>query len=72
VQSEAQNSEQVTRLRYADLPDICTPADLQRYLPIGRDAIYAALADGTIPSKRLGQKYIIPRAALRDFLGGVE
>lgn len=60
------------RRRYEDLPDICTPADLQLYLPIGRDAIYAALADGTIPSRRLGQKYIIPRTALRDFLGSVE
>ena len=41
------------------------------FLRIGRDAIYKALQDGTIRSVRLGQKFIIPKPALRDFLGGV-
>lgn len=58
--------------RYDDLPDVLTPADVQTYLPIGRDAVYRALKDGSIRSVRVGQKFIIPKTALRDFLGFVE
>lgn len=59
-----------TPLRYADLPDLLVPKDLIEYLPIGRDAIYEALKSQAIRNVRLGQKFIIPKAALRDFLGG--
>jgi excisionase family DNA binding protein len=57
-------------LRFADLPDILTPQDLITYLPIGRDSIYAALKSQAIRSVRLGQKFIVTKAALREFLGG--
>jgi excisionase family DNA binding protein len=57
-------------LRFADLPELCTPQDLIKYLPIGRDAIYAALKEQTIRNVRIGQKFIVPKAALREFLGG--
>lgn len=59
-------------IRYDELPDVLTPSDLQAYLPLGRDAIYAALRDGTIRSVRVGQKFIIPKSAVREFLGGGE
>lgn len=57
-------------LRFAELPDILTPRDLIAYLPIGRDSIYAAVKSRAIRSVRVGQKIIIPKAALREFLGG--
>lgn len=57
-------------LRFADLPDLLTPKDLIRYLPIGRDAVYEALKSQSIRNVRLGQKIIVTRAALREFLGG--
>ena len=57
-------------LRFAELPDILTPQDLIKYLPIGRDSIYAALKSQAIRSVRLGQKFIVTKAALREFLGG--
>lgn len=41
-----------------------------RYLPIGRNAIYELLNQQRIRNVRVGQKFIIPRAALRDFLEG--
>jgi excisionase family DNA binding protein len=55
---------------FEELPEILTPQDLVDYLPIGRDAVYAALKSQTIPNVRLGQKYLIPRQGLREFLSG--
>jgi excisionase family DNA binding protein len=56
--------------RFEDLPEILTPQDLIDYLPIGRDAVYAALKARTIPNVRLGQKFMVTKASLREFLGG--
>jgi hypothetical protein len=56
--------------RFAELPDILTPNDLMKYLPIGRDAIYLALKSQAIRNVRIGQKRILTKAALREFLGG--
>jgi excisionase family DNA binding protein len=58
------------RMRFDELPEILTPRDLIEYLPIGRDGVYSALKEQRIRNIRLGQKIIIPKAALREFLGG--
>lgn len=58
------------RPRFEELPDMLTPHDLMRYLPIGRNAIYDLLNQQRIRNLRVGQKFIIPRTALRDFLDG--
>ncbi|HEY1656168.1 MAG TPA: excisionase family DNA-binding protein [Candidatus Tumulicola sp.] len=58
------------RPRFEELPDILTPKDLLDYLPIGRDAVYSALESQAIRNVRIGQKFLIPREALREFLGG--
>ena len=55
-------------IRYDDLPDVLTPKEAQAFLRLGRNAIYAALQDGKIRSVRVGQKFLIPKAALREFL----
>jgi hypothetical protein len=57
-------------LRFEDLPEVLTPHDLITYLPIGRDSIYQALKSQAIRNVRLGQKFIVTKAALREFLGG--
>lgn len=57
-------------LTYDELPDVLTPQHLIEYLPMGRNAIYEALKSHIIPSVRIGQKYLITKAALRDFLRG--
>jgi excisionase family DNA binding protein len=57
-------------LRFEDLPEILTPQNLIDYLPIGRDAVYNALKSQAIPNVRLGQKFMVTKAALREFLGG--
>lgn len=60
----------IVRPRFEELPDILTPSDLVRYLPIGRDGVYQALHSGAIRSVRVGQKYLVPKEAVREFLAG--
>jgi hypothetical protein len=55
---------------FAELPEILTPKHLMEYLPLGRDAIYDALKSQMIRNVRIGQKFIITKGALREFLGG--
>lgn len=55
--------------RFDQLPDVLTPKEVQAFLRLGRNATYAALQDGRIRSVRYGQKFLIPKAALREFLG---
>lgn len=64
----SQIARQTRATRYEDLPDVLTPAEVQAFLRIGRNAIYAALQDSKIRSVRVGQKYLIPKSALREFL----
>jgi hypothetical protein len=59
-----------TAARFAELPDVLTPNDLIAFLPIGRNAVYDALKRQTIKHVRVGQKLLITKAALREFLGG--
>ncbi|MGB8267170.1 MAG: helix-turn-helix domain-containing protein [Candidatus Velthaea sp.] len=56
--------------RFADLPEILTPRELIEFLPIGRNAVYDALKTGAIKSIRVGQKFLVAKAAVREFLGG--
>ena len=56
--------------RFHALPDVLTPQDLIAFLPIGRNAVYDALKHRRIKSVRIGQKLIITKASLREFLGG--
>jgi hypothetical protein len=56
--------------RFEDLPEILTPQNLIDYLPIGRDSVYRALNTQAIRNTRIGQKFIVTKAALREFLGG--
>ena len=42
--------------------------ELTRELCVSRTAIYAGLRAGTIPSIRLGRRFILPRAAILSWL----
>lgn len=57
-------------IRFDDLPDVLTPAEVQSFLRLGRNATYSLLQAGTLRSVRLGQKYLVPRHALRELLDG--
>lgn len=45
-----------------------TPKGLATYLGVGKAAVYKGLKDGTIPSFRMGKKFIIPRSAIQQWL----
>ena len=53
---------------YDQLPDVLTPKEVQAFLRLGRNATYAALQSGRIRSVRHGQKFLIPKGAVREFL----
>jgi excisionase family DNA binding protein len=57
-------------IHFDDLPDVLTPAEVQSFLRLGRNATYELLKNGTLRSVRLGQKYLVPRQALRELLDG--
>jgi excisionase family DNA binding protein len=61
-------AQNATAVGHDQLPDILTPKEAQAFLRLGRNAIYAALQGGKIRSVRVGQKFLIPKAALREFL----
>ncbi|WP_446667063.1 helix-turn-helix domain-containing protein [Flexivirga sp. B27] len=45
-----------------------TPDEAFATVGVGRTAGYALLRDGTIPSRRLGKRYVIPAQAFSRFL----
>jgi hypothetical protein len=60
----------VSRARLDDLPEVLTAAEVVAYLRgiFGRNAVYDLLNCQLIRNRRHGQKFLIPRAALRDFI----
>jgi hypothetical protein len=54
----------------ADFGDILTPADVQQFLGIGRNATYELLASGKLTSVRITpRRLIVTKKALEAFLG---
>lgn len=51
-----------------EYPDILDPQDLRKILRVGRAAVYKLLAEGTIPSFKIGRTYRIPKTALTAYL----
>ncbi len=70
TQSIRSTSLRTRSARFADLPDILTPRNVIAFLPIGRNAVYDAIKRQALKSIRVGQKILITKAALREFLGG--
>ena len=72
--TETQRANKCNRPRLSDLPDVLSMRELIAFLPVGRDAVYALVNSGTIPSIPVGQRrVIVTKAALEAYLGvGVE
>jgi excisionase family DNA binding protein len=51
---------------------VLTPAEVSKILKLGRTATYSAIAEGRIPSLRIGKKLLVPKAALMRLLEEVE
>lgn len=49
---------------------VYTAAEVQELLGLSRNSVYERIADGTLPSIRLGRRVVVPRAALEKLLAG--
>lgn len=58
------------RTELDDLPEVLTAGEVVAFLRgiVGRNAVYDLLVSQRIRNRRVGQKFLIPRAALRDFI----
>jgi excisionase family DNA binding protein len=48
--------------------DVLTVRDVAQRLEIGLALAYTIVRDGTVPSKRIGRKYLIPRVRFERWL----
>jgi hypothetical protein len=51
-----------------EFPEILTPKDLMKILHIGKNGVYKLLKSSVIKSRRIGNKYIIPKVCLIDYI----
>lgn len=49
-------------------PILLRPDDAARLIQVSRSHLYALIADGTLPSVRLGRSRRVPRAALEAWV----
>lgn len=49
-------------------PDVLTVAEAAKILRLGKNKTYALVNSGHISSIKIGQKFIIPKTAIIDFL----
>lgn len=50
--------------------DVCTVADVARWLGVNRKTVYDAVNRGEMPCARLGRRVIFSRAAITAWLAG--
>jgi excisionase family DNA binding protein len=58
--------------RVAETADVLSVAETARVLGLSVNTTYAYLADGTIPGRRVGRRWIVSRARLDAWLAGSE
>lgn len=51
-----------------DYPDILTTDEACEYLRMGNNALYDLLNSGKLAGIRNGRKWLIPKAAIQDFI----
>ncbi len=53
-----------------ETPDVLTIEEARKVLRLGRNAAYQGIANGEIPSIRIGRRILVPRVALENMLRG--
>ena len=67
-QSEQQGKPSGTPPSGGALPDVMTPSDAAGFLKVSEEDVMAAINDGSLKAKKLGNSYRISREALENFL----
>jgi excisionase family DNA binding protein len=52
------------------MPDVMTPAEAAAILKVSEEDVVAAITDGTLKARKMGNAYRISKAALEEFLKG--
>jgi excisionase family DNA binding protein len=65
----AQGLRRVTRRRLPADPDIANADEIASMLGVGRRQVYEAAGRGEIPHRRIGDRLIFSRQAVREWLG---
>ncbi len=58
------------KTRTTETREVLTPEETAKRLRLGRNAVYAALAKGEIPSIRIGRKILVSRAVIDRMVAG--
>ena len=52
------------------MADVMTPAEAASILKVSEEDVKAAIADGSLKAKKLGNAYRISKSSLEEFLNG--
>jgi excisionase family DNA binding protein len=59
-----------SRTQLDSLPDLLTVHESAQYLRVSRNGLYKLIADGVVPSVRLGRRLVVPKAAIAALIEG--
>ncbi len=68
MQSGQQQASSSGGAKPADIPDVMTPSDAASILKVSEEDVLAAIKDGTLKAKKLGNAYRISKESLEEFL----
>lgn len=63
-------SQQAGGAKPAGMPDVMTPSEAASFLKVSEEDVLAAIKDGSLKAKKLGNAYRISKEAVEDFLKG--
>jgi len=70
ARTNATTSASISTPDDADRADVCTVADVARWLGVNRKTVYDAVNRRELPCARLGRRVILSRAAITAWLAG--
>ena len=56
------------KILITDLPDVMTPKDAAKVLPFSLNTIRELCANGELPARKVGRRWLIPRTLLINYL----
>jgi len=68
MQNNAQGGAAVSKSSGGGMPDVMTPSEAAGILKVSEEDVMAAIQDGSLKAKKLGNAYRISKEAVEDFL----
>ncbi len=70
MQNTAQGGAAASGQRGGAMPDVMTPSEAAGFLKVSEEDVLAAIKDGSLKAKKLGNAYRISKEAVEEFLKG--